>query len=417
MNHSTIFDMQNIQKDIVQFLRDIIAIPSVCGNEKAVIQRIRKEMETIGYDAVWTDGIGNLFGRIGFGNTIIAFDGHCDTVDVGNPQSWTVDPFKGEVRNGTIYGRGASDQKSGLACAVYAGKILKTLSLPHDVSFIVVASILEEDYEGFSWKYIIEQDKIVPQIVILTEPTSMGIKIGQRGRMEIKIRTRGRSCHGSTPHLGKNAIYSIAPVIKDIQRLDAALSGEWPLGKGSVVVTDIRSCAPSLCAVPDSATIHMDRRLVIGEDKDTCLKEIQNLASVKALEDCRVFVPEYAVESYTGYAGAMQAYVPAWLMQQSHPLVQTAAFVYKELLGKDVSIDAWKFSTNGVTTKGIYDIPTIGLGPGSEEYAHTPHDHVMIADLLDATSFYAALVCAWASMTGKEERAGVSFRNRKPVSK
>lgn len=394
MNSDIASTAKSLTDDLLQFLRDIISIPSICGNEEPVIRRIKQEMEKIGYDKIWIDPMGNLFGQIGSGNRLLAFDGHCDTVDVGNPDNWKVDPFKGDSRNGIIYGRGAADQKGGLASAIYAGKILKTIKTPEDLSFLVVASVLEEGFEGLSWKYIIKENKILPQAVILTEPSNMTIKIGQRGRMEMKLKTKGISCHGSAPERGENAIYKIAPIVKDVEQLNKNLSSDSILGKGSIVVTDIRSSTPSLCAVPDSATIHLDRRLTAGENLETSLQEINNLDSVKGMQ-VTLSVPEYTAKSYTGYSAQVKAYLPMWLMEQSHPLAQTAIKTYQTQFGEEIDVGTWMFSTNGVATKGVFDIPTIGFGPGKEEHAHSPDDQVKIDDLENAMSFYAALTYDW----------------------
>lgn len=394
MNKEIASIAESLTDDIVRFLRDIIAIPSACGNEEAVVDRIKQEMEKIGYNKVWLDPMGNLFGQMGSGSRIIAFDGHCDTVDVGNTDNWKVDPFKGDCQGGIIYGRGASDQKGGLASAIYAGKVLKSLGIPEDLSFIVSASVLEECFEGISWKYIIEEDKIIPNAVVLTEPSDMTIKIGQRGRMEMKLKAKGVSCHGSTPELGENAIYKMTPVIQDIERLNRNLSSDSILGKGSVVVTDIRSEAPSLCAVPDSATIHIDRRITVGEDLETSLQEINRLDSTEGVK-ADISVPEYTIKSYTGYTTKAKAYVPMWLMEESHPLVQTAVGAYKSQFNEEPEIGTWKFSTNGVATKGMFDIPSIGFGPGNEKHAHSPDDQIKIEDLVNAISFYTALTYNW----------------------
>jgi putative selenium metabolism hydrolase len=394
MNHQIASMAESMKDDLVSFLRDIIAIPSVSGNEEQVINRMKQEMEKIGYHKVWIDPMGNLLGQIGSGDRILVFDGHCDTVAPGNPDNWHMDPYKGEYRDGIIYGRGAADQKGGLASAIYAGKILMALDVPDDLSFIVVASILEEDYEGLCWKYIIEKDRIIPQAVVLTEPTDMTIKIGQRGRMEIKLKVNGVSCHGSTPEMGDNAIYKITPIVRDIKRLNRELTGDSILGKGSIVVTDIRSEAPSLCAVPDSATIHLDRRMTAGENMESSLDEITRLASVDT-SNSELSIPEYAVKSYTGLIAREKAYVPIWLMEESHPLVQTAIKAYHLQFNKDPDIGVWHFSTNGVTTKGVYDIPSIGFGPGKEEHAHAPDEQVKIEDLVNAMSFYASFALHW----------------------
>ncbi|HHS12281.1 MAG TPA: YgeY family selenium metabolism-linked hydrolase [bacterium] len=385
---------RNLQDQTVCFLRDLIAIPSVSGDEERVIQRIKREMERLKYDRVWVDSMGNLFGQIGSGKRILVFDGHCDTVAPGSLDNWRCDPFQGEYHDGTVFGRGASDQKGGLAAAVMAGRLLKNAGLPPDVSVIVAASILEEDHEGLSWKKIIEEDRLRPEAVILTEPSNMAVRIGQRGRMEMKLTIHGVSSHGSSPELGENAIYLCSPVLQEIENLNSQFRGDSPLGKGSIAVTNIRSSAPSLCAVPDSATLHIDRRITRGENEDSCLEEIRHLPSVSK-NRYDLGIPEYTVTSYTEYTVREKASVPMWLMDPSHSLVRNAVNTYQNLFGEKPEIGAWKFSTNGVTTKGIYDIPTIGFGPGREEEAHAPNESVTVEEVIQAMAFYAALALQW----------------------
>ncbi len=376
---------------LVAFLREIIAIPSFSGQEGAVVRRIEQEMVALGFDEVRIDALGNVLGRLGSGGRVIAFDGHCDTVGTGRPDNWQVDPFVGAQREGVIYGRGAADQKGGIASAVYGGRIIQEIGVPDDTSVWVVASVLEESLEGYSWQHIVEKEGIVPDAVVLTEPTNRELKIGQRGRMDIKVHTRGISCHGSTPELGDNAIYKIAPIATEIEQLHRTLDSDSPLGKGSVTVSDIRSTAPSLAAVADSASIHLDRRVTQGETRELALEQILALDSVRRAE-AEVVIPECKVETYTGLSDAVEAYFPAWLMEHSDPLVRRAAQVYERLFGHPAPIGVWRFSTNGVATKGKFRIPTIGFGPGKEEHAHTAIDQVEEGDLVDAAAFYAALV-------------------------
>lgn len=391
MNDRIASAAESLENDVTRFLREIIAIPSLCGREGPVIERIGREMDAIGYDEIRRDGFGNLIGRLGSGKRLIAIDGHADTVDVGNIDLWTIDPFQGELREGVVYGRGAADQKGGLASAVYAGKILKQIGVPEDWTVLVVASIYEEDVEGLCWDYIIQKEGIRPEAVILTEPTRLRIYTGQRGRMEIKVKTQGLSCHGSAPDRGDNAVYKMAPVIKEVEELHRRLESDSILGKGSVTITDIRSTAPSLCAVADSCTIHLDRRLTEGETLERALEEVKSLPSVAA-SGAEVAVPRFETRTYTGLYYPSEAYFPAWLMDRSHPLVETAVAAYGSQFAEEAPVGVWQFSTNGVATKGAHGIPTIGFGPGAEEHAHTPKDQVPVDDLVQAMAFYAAFV-------------------------
>jgi putative selenium metabolism hydrolase len=391
MNEQIRSAAESLRDEMASFLREVIAIPSVCGNEGSVIERMKQAMKDFGFDEVHVDGFGNLLGRIGAGDKLIAIDGHADTVDVGNPDNWEVDPFEGALRDGVIYGRGATDQKSGLVSAIFAGRILKEIGVPPDVSVLVVASVYEEDLEGLCWRYIIEEDGVVPAAVLLTEPTNLRICTGQRGRMEIKVKTQGLSCHGSAPERGVNAVYKMAPIIKDVAALHERLESPSILGKGSVTISDVQSTAPSLCAVADSCTIHLDRRLTEGETLETAVQEIKDLPSVRE-NGAEVWVPKYEATTHTGLVYPSEAYFPAWLMESSHPLIQVAEEAYVAQFGQKAEVGVWQFSTNGVSTKGIHDIPSIGFGPAPEEYAHTPKDQVKVDDLVQATAFYVAFI-------------------------
>ena len=379
------------REEVVGFLREIIGIRSPVGEEGAVVARIKVEMERLGYNEVMVDPLGNLLGRIGSGSRVLAIDGHCDTVDVGNPALWSIDPFKGDLRDGIVYGRGAVDQKGGLAAAIYAGKILREVGVPDEVTVWVAASVLEEGYEGFNWEYIIEEDKIVPEAVVLTEPTNLQISVGHKGRADIKIRTEGKSAHGSRPDMGVNAIYKMMPIVREIERLHPTLGESELLGKATITVTDIRSASPNLNAVPDSAEIFVDRRLTEGETAEEAVEQLRRLPAVVEAQG-QVAVAEFEVKSYTGLALRTKSSYPGWCMAADHPLVTAAREAYQDLFGEKSRLRTWAFSTNGVATRGKYNIPTIGFGPGDDKYAHTVEDQVPVEQVVKAMAFYAGLV-------------------------
>jgi putative selenium metabolism hydrolase len=374
---------------VVQFLRDLIAIPSTSAREEKVIHRIREEMERCGYDEVKIDPMGNILGRIGNGNRVIAYDAHVDTVDVGNPENWTVDPFGGALKDGVVYGRGACDMKGALASIVHGGRLIKELGLEGEYTLYVVGSIQEEDCDGLCWQYIINEDRLRPDVVVITEPTNLGINRGHRGRTEIEIRTRGISCHGSAPERGVNAIYAMAPIIQDIERLNERLGGEPFLGKGTVTIAEVRSTSPSLCAVADSSTIHLDRRLAATETLESALREIHGLESVRRA-GAEVVVLEYAVPSWRGLVYPTKKYYPTWLLPEDHPLLHAGTRTFRDLFGKEPEVGRWVFSTNGVAVMGMHGIPCIGFGPGNEIYAHMATEQIPVEQLVKATAWYAA---------------------------
>lgn len=377
--------------DIVQFLRDMIAIPSESTAEEGVIARARDELERLGFDEIKIDGLGNILGRVGSGPTVIALDAHLDTVGVGDPSTWTRDPYKGEQRDGIIYGRGAGDQEAGFAASVYGARIAKELGLLDGCQLWVTGTVMEEDCDGLCWQYILRENVLKPDVVVITEPTNMGVYRGHRGRMEMEVRTQGRSAHGSAPERGVNAVYKMAGIISDVERLNDRLrdSADPVLGKGSVTISDIRATSPSLCAVADSCTIHLDRRLTRGETLESAVQEIESLDGVKRA-GATVRVLEYARPAYTGLTYPTKKYYPTWFLDEDHPAVRAGAQAAERALGRSPRLGHWGFSTNGIATCGMFGVPTIGFGPGDEIHAHSPDDQCPVEHLTIAARFYAA---------------------------
>ena len=367
-------------------LSHLAKIRSLSGEEKEVNAELKNQMVAAGFDEVFLDPLGNVIGRIGNGKKILAVDAHMDTVDIGNRDNWDFDPFSGEIKDGFVHGRGTVDQEGGAASFVTAGRILKELGFSRDVTVYFVGSVMEEDCDGLCWKYIVEEGKIKPDVVICTEPTNLNIYRGHRGRMEMAVSFRGISAHGSAPERGKNAIYMASRACLEIEKLNERLKWDDFLGKGSITVSEIVSGSPSLCAVADSARIHLDRRLTWGETKESAVAEIEEITKDM---DASVEVLHYEGKAYTGLSYGMEKYYPTWKIPGDHPVIETGVEAFKELFAEDPKVDKWTFSTNGVTINGFYNIPVIGFGPGNEVLAHAPNEKVPIDHLVKAAAFYA----------------------------
>ena len=381
---------QSYKKDMVKFLRDMIRIPSESCGERDVILRIKEEMEKVGFDKVVIDPMGNILGYVGHGSHLIGMDAHIDTVGIGEIKNWTFDPYEGFEDDVHLGGRGASDQEGGMASMVYAAKIIKDLHLEDDYTLVITGTVQEEDCDGLCWQYIIEEDKVRPEFVLITEPTSCRIYRGHRGRMEIKVATRGISCHGSAPERGENAIYKMADIIKDVEKLNEKLKDDAFLGKGTVTVSQIFHKSPSRCAVADGCWISLDRRLTDGETYKSALAEIEALPSVKAAK-AEVTMYDYERASYTGLVYPTQAYFPTWVIPENHILCRSMKEGYEGLFNKSPIIDKWTFSTNGVSIMGRYGIECIGFGPGDEKEAHAPNEKTRKDDLVICAALYAVM--------------------------
>lgn len=381
---------EKYKEDMSDFLREIIAIPCESCNEELKIMRIKKEMEKVGFDKIEIDPMGNILAYIGTGSHLIAMDGHVDTVGVGDPSLWNYNPYEGDEDEELILGRGASDQGGGIVAMVYAGKIIKDLNLENDYTLLVTCTIQEEDCDGLCWQYIINEDNIKPEFVVITEPTSCNINRGHRGRVEIKVSTNGISCHGSAPERGENAIFKMAPILNELESLDKELMDNDFLGKGTLTVSEIFYSSPSRCAVADGCSISIDRRLTDGETYESAIEEIKNLHSVKKAE-AQVSMYNYNKESYTGLSYETQAYFPTWVLPEEHEVCQTLVETYRSLFKVEPIVDKWTFSTNGVSIMGRYGIPCIGFGPGHEDQAHAPNERIWKSEIVKAAAMYAMI--------------------------
>lgn len=374
----------------------LVKAKSYSSKEEEVCRLIVKLCEEAGFDEVRIDGLGSVIGRVGYGPKILAFDAHIDTVEVGNMKNWTFDPFSGEIKDGLVYGRGTSDQKGGAASMITAGRILKELGYAGEYSVYFTFTVMEEDCDGMCWKYLIEEEKFKPDLVVSTEPTSCRLYRGHRGRMEIRIILRGISCHGSAPERGVSAAYKAAKAALAIEQLNKDLKPDDDnfLGKGTITVSQMDVKGPSQCAVADYAMIYCDRRLTWGEDAELAIgqvKEYVSRATGDSVDEIIVEMPDYEKIGWTNKPYSQELYFPTWKIPEEHPLVQAGIKDHELLFGEKPVVDKWTFSTNCVATTGRHKIPAIGFGPGDEAQAHAPNEITRVEDLVICSKFYAML--------------------------
>ena len=385
---------------VTRFLADVISMPSLSRDEHDVVQRIGHEMTRLGFDEVIVDGFGSVIGRIGDGPVHIVYDSHIDVVDTGDLSMWKSDPFKARIEGGVIYGRGASDNKAAIASMVYGASLVRRLGIDtSSFTLWVVGTVQEEDCDGLALEYLLT--KVIPkaEVVVLGEATNLQVYRGHRGRAEFAIHTRGKAAHASAPDRGVNAIYKMAPIAEQIERLNERLAVDAFLGKGTVVLSKVECQTPSINAVPDGCTIFLDRRLTIGESVESSQAELEALPAVQTGE-AHVELMQYEGKAYTGLTLKTPKYFPTWVTDETHPCVKAAVEAGEHALGRALKVGRWTFSTNGVSSAGKLKIPTIGFGPANEIYAHSVDDQCPVDHLATAAAWYAAFPERYLAASG-----------------
>ncbi len=378
-------------QELYAFAQRLVQTPSLSTQEGDLAALLVEHLRTLGFSDVRVNAMGSVIVTLGGGEgPTLLYNAHMDTVAPGTPESWPHPPYAGTIADGALYGLGAVDMKGALASMVYGARQLLPFADRLQGRLVLAFVVTLFPCEGLAMRYIVEEDGLRPDYVVLGEPTNLHISRGQRGRVMFKVVVSGRSSHGSQPHLGQNAIYAAARLIFAVQLLADSLPKDPFLGPGTLAVTAIQSQGPSLNAIPDLCKVYLDRRLTLGE---TVLGARAQLESLISREDipATVQITAYNEASYTGLVRTAQEAHPAWVLDRAHPLVEALYQTIQMVRGNAPEIGHWPFSTDGVYTMGQAGIPTVGFGPGDPDLAHTPREAVRLDDLKTAAHVYAGL--------------------------
>ena len=388
-------------QDLVRLVQEMIRIESLPGGEGRLALFLKERMEGLGFDRVWTDAYNSAVGVVrGDPGPTILLDGHIDTVPVPQPEKWSRPPFEGRVEEGKLFGRGASDMKGAVGAMIMAAADLIPEKDRLKGSIIISCSGWEERYEGHALMKIMEDLKpmgLYPDLVIIGEASELKLKIAQRGRAEIVIRTFGRPAHASTPHLGINAVYKMVPVITALRALEPEVDPE--LGPGIFELTDIISDPfPGASVVPSTCRVTVDRRLLPGETEESVLAPLKEILDRLAKEDPdfqgRVGINIETLERPDGGVDRIKQFPVAWRMDQNHPAVRMGIRALRAA-GLPGELSHYSFCTNGSFSAGVAGIPTLGFGPSQETLAHTIDEYVELEELHRARAGYRSLMSTY----------------------
>ena len=384
------------QQEVIDLVKKLISHQSYSGHEDGVVDELKAYMSAHGFEDITVDGYGNVFGKIKGnrpGNRVL-YDGHIDTVPVANPAAWTHDPYAGEIVDGKLYGRGTSDMKGAVAAYTAAAAFFKE-DHPDIAGEIICDGIVHEEcFEGVAARSVSKLTQ--PDIVVIGEATQCNVKIGQRGRAEIMVETFGIPAHSANPDKGYNAVYAMCKVVEAIRKLEPV--EQEGLGKGILELTDIKSTPyPGASVVPSYCKATYDRRLLVGETKESVIAPIQEVIDRIAAEDpnfkAKVSYAYGEETCWTGNKIGDERFFPGWLYDVNEDYIQA---VLKELraCGFDPEVTTYSFCTNGSHYAGEAGIKTIGMGPSRENLAHTDDEYAEISELLKVCECYYAMMTA-----------------------
>lgn len=396
-----------LQEEIVKLTQDIIKIQSYTGEEGEMADFVLRKLQEFEVDEAFIDGIGNVVGLIRGDETgtNVMFNSHLDIVPAGNLENWhDFDPFGGTIDdNGNIRGRGAADLKGGLSVQLYTMKLLKALKdkgLKPRGNLIFSAVVHEEAAEMFGMEYLckktLSERNLKVDFVLICEPTGLNVVLGQRGKVELVVKTKGRTAHSSTPKAGINALEKMVPVLDHIfNKMSKIVTHHKLLGDSSITVTNLVCKPGALSIIPDECEISIDRRYMPDQTIEDLLKEFESLFTELIKEDSEfnatVCSRKIMERSYTGHEKEVQKYHPPWIVDEDDPLVKKSLKALRSI-GQNPQIKYWKFGTDGSMTAGLLGIPTIGYSGTEEVYAHTPEERVNIDMMMQSLEGYYAIV-------------------------
>ncbi|HUH12844.1 MAG TPA: M20/M25/M40 family metallo-hydrolase, partial [Longimicrobiales bacterium] len=363
----------------IEFARDLIRIPSPPGGEGDVAERVAGELERLRFDDVWTDAVGNVLGRVkGRGEASpVMLSCHLDVVDPGDPLGWEHLPYSGDLEGGFLHGRGAMDIKGPLALQTYAAAHFVAERPAGDV--LVGHTVLEER-GGLGMAHLMEAGEVKPGAVLIGESTAGDVCIGHRGRAEIEVEIRGLAGHASAPERARSALDPLGDVLAALRGLNGTLESDPVLGRSSLVATDVSATPASRNVIPDRAVVVVDWRVLPALSAEDAVERVRGaLAERVELPEGLTLEVRFATErqrTWTGQEHERRLFTPGFLLPPEHPVPQAAARVLRQHTGVAPSIRPWTFATDGGHTCGVHGIPTIGLAPGEERYAHTNRERL-----------------------------------------
>ncbi len=378
--------------EIVELSKQLIRVPSVTGDEKRVVLLARDMIEGLGVETrlhgsaerpVLTATLNPE------AETLLAFNGHLDTVPIASRDAWETDPYDPQLIGNTLTGRGSCDMKSACAVMIHVLGIAKRQRLPLGVSLHLVPD--EEKGANRGTKILLDEmakgNLRRPDHVVIGEKSNLKLRVAERGGWSFKIRFRGRATH--TAYARHEGINAIAKASRGVLALEKPIDKWHPWIGAPVISVNSIQAGTAGNQVPDECTIGVDRRLIPGETPDTVAAEAK-----QALDEAGEGDPDWRWEiDAPKDAEGKWTYTPASYTEPDTPLGKALQSSIRTALGREPELFVeWAGGTDGAHYRSA-GIPTIGFGPNGE-HMHGPNELVYVDTLVAQARVYVALLHA-----------------------
>jgi acetylornithine deacetylase/succinyl-diaminopimelate desuccinylase family protein len=359
-------------------LKELIKIPSISKTEERLAKRLQQDCQKIGMKAS-IDRHGNMIAVKKFGKPgkKLVLNSHMDTVDVGN--KWTMDPFNPIVKDGKMYGLGACDTKASIAAMLLAIEaVLKSEEvLAGELWF---TAVVQEEVQGEKNKgtYKLIKDGLKADLALIGEPTNNNICRGCTGMVEVEIVTEGVPVHASVAEKGVNAIQQMIKIIFEINKIKPLNSKL--LGKSSMNVGIINGGLRS-SVVPDTCLCKIGRHVVENETGHGFLEQIESIIQRLSAKD-----PTIKAKATLTYDSA------AGVVPENSELVTTLKEASSYVTGKEKSVVGLRAHLDSDFLINLAKIPSVALGPGDMNLAHTANEFVPMKEVLEASKIYTRAI-------------------------
>ena len=385
-------EIERLHNDIIRYTQDMVRIPSENppGNEAAVSDYVSELLASLGFDVDQVESKPNRVNTLGVlngtgGGKTLLWNGHYDTVPVGNLDYWTVDPFGGEVKDGRIYGRGSGDMKGAIASAIVAAKALSNISirLKGDLHLYAVAD--EEFFGRYGTKYLCEKGYVngVDAAIVGEASTRDGKILARpavRGRTLVKIHVKGRSAHSSRPEMGVNAVLKMSKVLLAIDETKFSFPRHWLLPDPTIAPGTTIMGGTKDNIIPEDCEAICDVRTVPGMDPEQVIQDIGTVVYGLKNSDPELDV---SVESPLNK--------PPSEISLDHPLYKSAAKATEQVVGYQLEPLGASGSNDTSYLTNLAGVPAMAFGPGGGN-AHAPDEWANVETLVVFAKIYGLMM-------------------------